>query len=102
MTPARNPTPIADTDPIVIVSPKNSIPDAATGSLFNAPTILGSASLVTRQNTLNDATTDLYVVLLVVRTHHAVVYDMPTAAAPENEIANSSTCRVSSGLNEDA
>ena len=46
--------------------------------------------------------TDLYVVLLVVRTHHAVVYDMPTAAAPENAIANSNTCRVSSGLNEGA
>lgn len=42
--------------------------------------------------------TDLYVVLLVVRTHHAVVYDMPTAAAPENPIAKRSTFRVSSGL----
>lgn len=41
-TPAENPAPIAETDPIVMASPKNSIPDAATGSLFNAPTILGS------------------------------------------------------------
>lgn len=42
--------------------------------------------------------TDLYVVLLVTRTHHAVVYEMPTAAAPEKAIANSRKFRVSSGL----
>ena len=40
----------------------------------------------------------LYVVLLVTRTHHAVVYEMPTAAAPENAIAKSKKFRVSSGL----
>lgn len=43
MTPAKNPTPIAETDPIVIASPKNNIPDAATGSLFSAPTMLNSS-----------------------------------------------------------
>jgi hypothetical protein len=42
--------------------------------------------------------THLYVVLLVVRIHHAVVYDMPTAAAPENAMANSKKVRVSDGL----
>jgi len=30
---------------------------------------------------------NLYVVLLVTRTHHAVVYDIPTAAAPEKAMA---------------
>jgi hypothetical protein len=40
----------------------------------------------------------LYVVLLVVRTHHAVVYDIPTAAAPENAIANNKKFRESGGL----
>lgn len=40
----------------------------------------------------------LYVVLLVTRTHHAVVYDIPTAAAPENAIANKRKFRVSGGL----
>ena len=38
--PAKNPTPTADTDPNVTGSPKKIIPDAATGSLFNAPTML--------------------------------------------------------------
>jgi hypothetical protein len=38
--PAKNPTPIADTDPNVTASPKNISPDAATGSLFKAPTML--------------------------------------------------------------
>jgi hypothetical protein len=42
--------------------------------------------------------THLYVVLLVVRIHHAVVYDMPTAAAPENAMANNKKVRVSDGL----
>jgi hypothetical protein len=30
--------------------------------------------------------------------HHAVVYEMPTAAAPENAIANRRKVRVSAGL----
>jgi hypothetical protein len=30
--------------------------------------------------------------------HHAVVNEMPTAAAPENAIAESKTCRVCGGL----
>ena len=38
--PAKKPTPIAETEPGVMESPKKSIPDAATGSLFNAPTML--------------------------------------------------------------
>lgn len=76
--PAKNPSPIADTDPKVTTSPKNNMPDAATGNLLSAPTIL-------------------YVVLLVVRIHHAVVYDMPTAAAPENAMANRRKLRLSSG-----
>lgn len=40
----------------------------------------------------------LYVVLLVARIHHAVVYEMPTAAAPENAIAKSRKFLVASGL----
>ena len=40
----------------------------------------------------------LYVVLLVTRTHHAVVYEIPTAAAPEKAIAKRRKLRVSSGL----
>ena len=36
--------------------------------------------------------------LLVTRTHHAVVYEIPTAAAPENAMANSRKLRVSEGL----
>jgi hypothetical protein len=47
-----------------------------------------------------EAGTYLYVVLLVTRTHHAVVYEIPTAAAPENAIAKSRKLRVSSGLND--
>lgn len=39
-TPAKNPTPTPETDPNVTASPKNSIPEAATGSLFKAPTML--------------------------------------------------------------
>lgn len=39
-TPAKNPTPTDDTEPAVTGSPKKIIPDAATGSLFKAPTIL--------------------------------------------------------------
>lgn len=98
MTPAKKPTPIAETDPIVIASPKNNIPDAATGSLFSAPIMLRSSVSHSTLSTIQD--TDLYVVLLVVRTHQAVVYDIPTAAAPENAIANRSKYRVSSGLDE--
>ena len=43
----------------------------------------------------------LYVVLLVTRIHHAVVYDMPTAAAPEKAMANRRRLRVSGGLEKD-
>lgn len=35
---------------------------------------------------------------LVVLTHHAVVYDIPTAAAPEKAMANSKNVRLSDGL----
>lgn len=38
--PAKKPVPMAETDPVVTGSPKKTIPDAAIGSLFNAPTIL--------------------------------------------------------------
>lgn len=38
--PAKKPIETADTDPNVIGSPKKIMPDAATGSLFNAPTML--------------------------------------------------------------
>jgi hypothetical protein len=38
--PAKNPNNTADTDPKLTGSPKKTIPDAATGSLFSAPTIL--------------------------------------------------------------
>ncbi len=41
-------------------------------------------------------------VLLVARMHHAVVYEMPTAAAPENAIANRRKSRVSGGLPKEA
>lgn len=44
----------------------------------------------------------LYVVLLVARMHHAVVYEIPTAAAPENAIANRRKSRVSGGLPKQA
>jgi hypothetical protein len=37
-------------------------------------------------------------VLLVTRMHHAVVYEIPTAAAPENAMAKRSRPRVSGGL----
>lgn len=40
----------------------------------------------------------LYVVLLVTRTHQAVVYEMPTAAAPEKAMANRRKLRDSGGL----
>jgi len=42
-TPAKKPTLTADTEPVVTGSPKNNIPEAATGSLFKAPTILREA-----------------------------------------------------------
>ena len=96
-TPAKKPTPMADTLPTVTASPKNSIPDAATGSLFSAPTMLAASSSDSFHRG-HDADTHLYVVLLVVRTHHAVVYEIPTAAAPENAMANKRKLRVSSGL----
>lgn len=38
--PAKNPTETAETDPKDTGSPKKIIPEAATGSLFSAPTIL--------------------------------------------------------------
>jgi hypothetical protein len=38
--PAKNPQPTAETDPSVTGSPKKIMPDAAMGSLFNAPTML--------------------------------------------------------------
>jgi hypothetical protein len=39
-SPAKKPIPIAETEPNVTASPKNNIPEAATGSLFSAPTML--------------------------------------------------------------
>lgn len=95
--PAKKPTPTAETDPNVTASPKNNIPEAATGNLFKAPTML---RLHVRRFNYSEFKRDpyLYVVLLVVRTHHAVVYDMPTAAAPENAIAVNKKLRVSAGL----
>lgn len=39
--------------------------------------------------------------LLVARIHQAVVYDIPTAAAPEKAIAKSKKFRVSGGLFKD-
>ena len=39
-SPAKNPTLTADTDPTVTGSSKKSIPDAAIGNLFRAPTML--------------------------------------------------------------
>lgn len=39
-TPAKKPTPTAETDPKVTGSPKNIIPDAATGNLLSAPVML--------------------------------------------------------------
>lgn len=38
--PAKKPTLTAETDPRVTASPKKIMPEAATGSLFNAPTML--------------------------------------------------------------
>lgn len=40
ITPAKKPTEMADTEPSVTASPKKIMPDAATGSLFRAPTML--------------------------------------------------------------
>jgi len=97
-TPAKNPKPMADTDPSVTISPKNIIPDAATGNLLSAPTILRYGVRWVSAPWDIAVNTHLYVVLLVVRIHHAVVYDMPTAAAPENAMANSKKVRVSDGL----
>jgi hypothetical protein len=101
--PAKNPTPMADIEPNDTASPKNIIPDAATGSLFKAPTILPRRKKAltfsfVNPHSNNNRKVHLYVVLLVVLTHHAVVYEMPTAAAPENAIAKSKKLLVSSGL----
>ena len=95
--PEKKPTPIADTEPVVTGSPKNIIPEAATGSLFSAPTIL-IFGLVLTLRTAELHSTHLYVVLLVTRTHHAVVYEIPTAAAPENAMASNNAFRVVGGL----
>lgn len=45
-------------------------------------------------------TTHLYVVELVVRIHHAVEYEMKTAAAPEKAMANNKNPRDSAGLKD--
>jgi hypothetical protein len=42
----------------------------------------------------------LYVVLLVTRIHQAVVYEMPTAAAPEKAMVINKNVRVSEGLKD--
>lgn len=88
-TPAKKPTETADTEPNVTGSPKKIMPDAATGSLFNAPTMLNDMSIEPELVTVRENASYLYVVLLVTRIHHAVVYEIPTAAAPENAMANS-------------
>lgn len=62
------PIAIAVTLANVAGSPKKRMPEAAIGSLFNAPTIE-------------------YVVDEVVRTHHAEAYDMANADTPEKIIA---------------
>lgn len=86
-------------------SPKKSMPLAATGSLFRAPTILrderGKASAFVgfalgRRKTSRQ--THLNVVDDVVRKHQAVVYEMKTAAAPETHIANRRAFLDSGGL----
>ena len=53
--------------------------------------------------TVNDGqrlrvSTHLYVVLVVVRIHHAVEYEIHTAAAPEKAIASNKKFRVAGGL----
>jgi hypothetical protein len=62
--------------------------------------MLHSRAVVNYQGHLSKLEYDshLYVVLLVTRMHHAVVYDMPTAAAPENAMAKRRMPRVSGGL----
>ncbi|CAG8532459.1 4217_t:CDS:2 [Acaulospora colombiana] len=72
--PAKKPNSTAVTEPKLTGSPKKTIPDAATGSLFSAPTILPEN-----------------VVLVVTRMHQAVEYEIQTAAAPENAMAVSKT-----------
>lgn len=84
-------------------SPKKIMPDAATGSLLSAPTILLGKRVVSwsdyEQYTGNPkSNTHLKVVEEVVRKHHAVVYEMKTAAAPETQIAVRSTFFDSGGL----
>ena len=51
-----------------------------------------------QSRTLFNAPTMLYVVELVARMHHAVVYEMKTAAAPEKAIAKIRKFRPSAGL----
>lgn len=70
---------MAETFPVVIGSPKKIIPLAATGNLFNAPTIL-------------------YVVLEVTLTHQADAYEILNADIPENNMAVMSVVRISLGL----
>jgi hypothetical protein len=97
--PAKKPTVIAVTDPSVTGSPKKIMPDAATGNLLSAPVMLQFRAVVNCQGLLPKLSiTHLYVVLLVTRIHHAVVYEIPTAAAPENAMAKRSMLRVSGGL----
>lgn len=101
-TPAKKPTEMAETEPNVTASPKNIIPEAATGNLFSAPTMLTMTASQSEQPVRGmSIVANLYVVLLVTRTHHAVVYDIPTAAAPEKAMAKSKILRVSSGLYQD-
>ena len=73
------PTPMALVLPSVAGSWKKTMPLSASGSLLSAPTIE-------------------YVVDDVARMHHAVVYEMKTAHAPEKMMAAKSECRVSGGL----
>lgn len=56
--PAKKPVVMADTDPTVTGSPKNTIPEAATGSLFKAPTMLigHSETMVDQKDNLRTCT----------------------------------------------
>lgn len=79
-------------------SPKKRMPDAAIGSLLSAPTILCRDEL-SQPRALGGAQPKLTkVVDEVVRTVHAVQYEMKTAAAPENAMSERRDERVSSGL----
>ena len=70
--PAKKPTETADTEPGVTGSPKKIIPEAATGNLFKAPTML-RFDINQGVDWTSASITDLYVVLLVTLMHHAVV-----------------------------